>query len=139
MGSHASNYYTIPHDPRFVGIVCVFLVARCVQLSVTPWTVTHQSPLPMGILQARILVGLLRPPPGDLTTQGLNPGFPHCRWILYGLSPRGNLCVKQLVFSDALCKQLTTYFQCFQHQSLLLLIRFLSHICPVMGNRTGGQ
>ena len=27
----------------------------CVQLSVTPWTVTHQSPLPMGILQARIL------------------------------------------------------------------------------------
>ena len=28
---------------------------RCVQLCVTPWTVTYQAPLFMGILQARIL------------------------------------------------------------------------------------
>ena len=25
--------------------------------------------------------------------QGLNPGLPHCRWILYGLSHQGSLCV----------------------------------------------
>ena len=27
---------------------------------------------------------------GIFPTQGLNPGFPHCRWILYRLSHQGN-------------------------------------------------
>ena len=40
--------------------VCSWLLS-CVQLSVTPWTVTHQSPLPMGILQARILEWVAMP------------------------------------------------------------------------------
>ena len=33
----------------------IVLVARCVRLFVTLWTVAHQAPLSMGILQARIL------------------------------------------------------------------------------------
>ena len=37
----------------------------------------------MGILQARIVEGVF-------PTQGLNPGLPHCRWILYQLSHKGN-------------------------------------------------
>ena len=45
------------------------------------------SPIP-GILQARILewVGSLSLLQGIFTTQGSNPGLPHCRWILYQLS-----------------------------------------------------
>ena len=40
-----------------------------------------------GILQARILKwGSLSLLQGILPTQGLNPGFPHCRRILYQLS-----------------------------------------------------
>ena len=35
--------------------VCVSELLICAQLFVTPWTVAHQAPLPMGILQARIL------------------------------------------------------------------------------------
>ena len=31
------------------------------------------------------------PPPGIFPTQGLNPGLPHCRWILYHLSHQGSL------------------------------------------------
>ena len=27
---------------------------------------------------------------GIFLTQGLNPGFPHCRWILYRLSHQGS-------------------------------------------------
>ena len=27
---------------------------------------------------------------GIFPTQGLNPGLPHCRWILYQLSHKGN-------------------------------------------------
>jgi len=54
---------------------------------------------PMEILQARILfstpcnspgqntgVGNLSLLQGIFPTQGLNPGLPHCRWILYQLS-----------------------------------------------------
>ena len=44
-----------------------------------------------GILQARILewvdFSLLQ---GIFPTQGSNPGFPHCRQILYQLSHKGN-------------------------------------------------
>ena len=37
-----------------------------VQLLMTPWTVVHQEPLSVGILQARILKLAAIPPPGDL-------------------------------------------------------------------------
>ena len=44
-----------------------------------------------GILQARILkwvgLSLLK---GIFPTQGWNPGLPHCGWILYKLSHKGN-------------------------------------------------
>ena len=42
-----------------------------------------------GILQAESLF----PSPGDLPTQGLNPGFLHSRQILYHLSYKWNPCV----------------------------------------------
>ena len=43
-----------------------------------------------GILQAKILelgISLLQ---GIFSTQGLNPGLPHCRQILYQLSHQGS-------------------------------------------------
>ena len=39
-----------------------------------------------GILQARILEWVAFP----FSTQGLNPGLLHCRWILYQLSHKGS-------------------------------------------------
>ena len=44
-----------------------------VQLFVIPWTVAHQAPLSMGILQARILEWLPCPSPGDLPHPGIKP------------------------------------------------------------------
>ena len=41
-----------------------------------------------GILQAR--VGSLSLLQGIFPTQGTNPGLPHCRQILYQLSPQGS-------------------------------------------------
>ena len=35
-------------------------------------------------------VGSLSPLQGIFPTQGLNPGLPHCRWILYQLSHQGS-------------------------------------------------
>ena len=52
-----------------------------------PWTVVHPAPLSMGILQAKILEWIALPSSrGIFPAQGLNPGLPHCRWILYLLS-----------------------------------------------------
>ena len=36
-------------------------------------------------------VGRFSLPQGISPTQGSNPGLPYCRWILYQLSPKGNL------------------------------------------------
>ncbi|CAM9805518.1 unnamed protein product [Rangifer tarandus platyrhynchus] len=40
----------------------------------TPWTVAYQAPLPMGILQARILKWVtIYPSPGDVPNPGIEP------------------------------------------------------------------
>ena len=58
----------------------------------TPWTVARQAPLPLGILQARILdwSGLPFFLQGIFPSQGLNPDLLHCRRILYQLSHKGS-------------------------------------------------
>ena len=65
-------------------IVCAVLSRSVVSESATTWTVGHQAPLSMGILQARILEwvahSLLQ---GIFPTQGLSQGLQHCRYILY--------------------------------------------------------
>ena len=49
---------------------------RCVPFFVTPWTVVHQAPLSMGILQARILEGVVMPSSRDLPDPGIEPMSP---------------------------------------------------------------
>ena len=62
------------------------LVTGHVRLFVTPWTIAHQAPLSMEILQARILDWGATPfSRGIFLTQGLNPSLLHCRQILYHL------------------------------------------------------
>ena len=51
----------------------VCLLLSCVQLLVTPWTVAHQAPLPMGFSRQEYWSGLLCPPPGDLPNPGIKP------------------------------------------------------------------
>ena len=56
-----------------------------VRLFATPWTVVYQAPPSvLGIFQARILLQEIFP------TQGLNPGLPHYRQMLYRLSHQGS-------------------------------------------------
>ena len=54
-----------------------------------PWTVAHQAPLSMGILQARILE-FPCPPPGDLSDPGINPVSPVNPALLADSSPRSH-------------------------------------------------
>ena len=44
-----------------------------VQLSATPWTITHQAPLPMGFSRQEHWTGLPCSPPWDLADPGIRP------------------------------------------------------------------
>ena len=44
-----------------------------VQLFLSPWTVAHQAPLPMGFPRQEYWSGLPSPPPGDLPDPGIEP------------------------------------------------------------------
>ena len=62
------------------GIYC--LVSES-SLTVTPWTMSRQTPLSMGFPRQEYWSGLPFPSVGDLLTQGLNAHLLHCRQILY--------------------------------------------------------
>ena len=59
---------------------------RRVQLSVTPWTIARQAPLSMKFSDKSTGGGGRSLLQGVFLTQGPNPGFLHCRHILYHLS-----------------------------------------------------
>ena len=67
------------------------MVTHCshVHLFVTERTVVHQA-LSMEFSRQVYWTGLPCPLQGIFPTQRLNPGFPHCRWILYHLSHQGS-------------------------------------------------
>ena len=54
----------------------------CTQLFATLWTVAHQAPLSVGFSRQEYWSRLPLPSPEDLLTQLLNPGLPHCLYIL---------------------------------------------------------
>ena len=57
-------------------VLCCASALSHVRLFVTPWTVAHQAPLSLGILQQEYWSGLPCPPPGDLPTPGTEPRSP---------------------------------------------------------------
>ena len=63
----------------------------CVWFFAIPWTVTHQAPLSMGILQARILEWVAIPfSRGSSQPRDQTQGLLLCRQILYHLSHQGS-------------------------------------------------
>ena len=54
----------------------VLCLVSCVQLFMTPRTVTHQAPLSMGFSRQEYWSELPCPPPGDLLNPGIKPNSP---------------------------------------------------------------
>ena len=57
-------------------VVVAGLVARSCPTLVTPWTIAHQAPLPMGISRQEYCSGLPFSSPGDLLDPGIEAGSP---------------------------------------------------------------
>ena len=66
--SFHSFYLKVPSLLSFM--VAVVRPLNHVQLFVTPWTVAHQAPLPMGFPRQEHWSGLLFPPPGESSQPG---------------------------------------------------------------------
>ena len=82
----AQIYFNEKNLPFTLHVVHVFAMI------LPPRSFMSKAPLSMGILQARILEWVAMPfSRGSSQTQGLNPGLPHCRWILYYLSYQRSL------------------------------------------------
>ena len=78
--------------------MCVCLVAQLYPALCNPMDCSPPGSSVHGILQARITgVGSLSLLQGIFPTQGLNPGLPHCRRILYPLSHQGSLRILEWV------------------------------------------
>ena len=60
-----------------------------VQLSATPWTVVHQTPLAVGFSSKEGLGGLPFPPPGDLPDPGIEPVSPALAGGFFTTKPPG--------------------------------------------------
>ena len=72
----------------------------CVGLFATPWTVAYQAALSLGKNTGVGCHFLLQ---GIFPTQGLKPGLPHCRQMLYPLSHQGNPVLFCFVFNKRIC------------------------------------
>ena len=66
-------------------------------LSVTPWIIAHQAVLSWNSLGKDAGLGCLTLLHGIFPTQGLNPGLPHYRQILYQLSYKGSPSILEWV------------------------------------------
>ena len=73
-----------PHD-FYCSVSCSVVLGSFA----TPCTVARQAPLSVGFPSKNTGMGCHLPLQGIIPTQGLNPGLPHCRWILYLLSHEG--------------------------------------------------
>ena len=77
---------------REQSVMC--LVTQLCLTLVTLWTVAHQAPLSMGILQARILDWVACPPLGDLPNPGIELRSPTLKANSLPSEPQGKLTWK---------------------------------------------
>ena len=77
----------------------VLVTQSCPSLA-TPWTIAHQAPLSLGSSRQGTRVGCHFLLQGIFPTQGLNPGLPHCKQILYPLSRQGSPMNTELGTND---------------------------------------
>ena len=97
----AGRFFTTEPPGKYLCDLSSVQLLSCVWLFATPWTVTCQAPLSVGILQARILewVAISSPRRSSLPRDWthVSCGSFVYRQILYHLSPRGNLIVQNSV------------------------------------------
>ena len=88
----SGNYTLLGREPEkeWIYVCCSVLSHSVVSDSVTPQTTAHRFFCPWVSPGKKTGVGCHALLQGILSTQGWNPGFPHCRQIPYCLSHKGS-------------------------------------------------
>ena len=111
LGLWTSDHLILKHYSWFSSVTLwYYLLLKSVKVIVTQPCLTHcnpmdcsrQAPLSMVFSRQEYWSGLPCPPLGIFSTQGLNPGLPHCRQILYHLSHQGSLNYSLLSWKPSL-------------------------------------
>ena len=117
----------LPTGPRgksslfICNVLC--LVVSCIQLFVTPWTVTtRRAPLSMGLSRQEYCSGLPCPPPGDLPHPGIQPRSPT---LQADSLPGKPLCIQQCDSFKLLCSNFSPLGFC----DTVLFLMFLIILC----------
>ena len=89
------NGLLFPSPLLYYIILCYIVKVKvqslsCVRFFVNPWTVAYQAPGPQNFPGKSTGEGCHFLVQRAITTQGSNPGFLHCRQILYQLSHQGS-------------------------------------------------
>ena len=104
---------------------CLCSCFSCIWPFVTPWIVTNQAPLSMGLTRQEYYSGFPYPPPGDLLTQRSNPCFlclqTHVHWISDAIQP-----------SHPLSSPSSPAFNLSQHQSLFKWVSSLHQVAKLL-------
>ena len=88
----AGRFFTIWPTGKSCILYIVIVIMKSlsrVRFFATPWTVANQGPPSMDCPGRNTGVGCHFLLQGIFPSQGLNPGLPHCRQILYHLSHQG--------------------------------------------------
>ena len=99
LGSPALQTDSLPTELRGKPKVKVKVTQSCLTLCnpkdyiYSPWNSPGQN---VGVSSLSLLQGIF-------STQGWNPGLPHCRQILYQLSHKGNPCKCNIVINEQSC------------------------------------
>ena len=109
-----------------LGIDCAQSLSR-VRLFETPWTVVHQSPLSMGILQARILEWVAMPSSGDFPNPGIKPRSPTLQTDSLISEPSGKLSAACLLLLGSILLLVTFSFN--TKKMLQILFHALDYSC----------
>ena len=77
-------------EESFQALLCrSYLPAQSCLTLATPWTVAHQTPLPVGFSRQEYWSGLSFPSPGDLPDPGMEPGSYAQTGIFFTTEPPG--------------------------------------------------
>ena len=118
-----THWTTREVQPLHLQCAVLCLVVSCIQLFVTPWTVTtRRAPLSMGLSRQEYCSGLPCPPPGDLPHPGIQPRSPT---LQADSLPGKPLCIQQCDSFKLLCSNFSPLGFC----DTVLFLMFLIILC----------
>ena len=108
---------------------CCCLVAQSCLTLVTPWTVTCQAPLSMGLPRQEYWGGLPFPSPGHFPNSGIEPASLALEGIFFTTEPPGKPIFRLKTITGTL-QVFANFYHSFLHESMIMN-SVVNCLCPL--------